>query len=512
MTNHHKTASHPKNRRYLIILLIATILVQGVLYISYPLGNSVFNDNQAGQVYLMNEFVSGNFMVGNVRYNPGYALVLSPFKSLTDNFGALAPRLLLLVHLLAYSAIPFMVYDIMRRRFTPLFGLITGLIVLIDPFGLQWMHFQLPGWLIAVVTVWALWMAQLAWESSVKRRFILVGIASVGLGVMTFARFNYAPLVALYGLSFFLWRHIAFRQRLALFMMVGVISVSILGGYILGVHIPSTGTTTLSCITGNNLATGLLEKDIPMRASNGPKSDQYAKMLTLEADRPTDFYEYTYPLWQNPHSWVSEAELEAFLAQPYGIPKEDITTVFPAELYWYLGPCDADAMLYDIYFEAIAKQPLKLVAEITKSTVYMLIQHPTETSFHHMYVDRFDQIEWAGNGTLGFYEAQSNMYNGHLVWRPGVWLYTMLFTPLNLIKLLTPFAVIWAYWRRDWFTITVATLLMAGLILIASAARMEPRYYAMLSPLFTIAIGGFLSDLLYRLRHRFSSRYVSKIY
>lgn len=465
--------------------------------ISYPLGNSVYNDNQAGQVYLMNEFVSGNFMVGNVRYNPGYALVLAPFKSLTDSLGSLAPRALLLIHLLAYSTIPFMAYDIMRRRFTPLAGLITGVVVLIDPFGLQWAHFQLPGWLIAVITVWALWMAQLAWDTTrTRRRIALIMAASVGLGVMTFARFNFAPLVGLYGVSFFLWRHIPLRQRFGLFVMVGVISVGILGGYILGVHIPSTGTTTLSCITGNNLATGLLEKEIPMRASNGAKSEHYANMLTLKADRTTDFYEYTYPLWQNPHSWVSEAELAAFLAQPFGTPKEEITTVFPAELYWYLGPCDADAMLYDIYFEAIAREPVKWVGEILKSTLYMLIQHPTETSFHHMYVDRVEDITWNGDGTLGFYEADSNMYNGHLVWQPGVWLYTMLFTPLNLIKLLTPFAVVWAFWKRDWFTMTVATLLMVGLLLIASAARMEPRYYAMLSPLFTILIGGFLAQLV----------------
>lgn len=488
------------NRRYLLILLALTVLVQGVMFISYPLGNSVNNDNQAGQVYLMDEFVSGNFMVGNVRYNPGYALVLAPFKALTNQLGRLAPRSLLLIHLLIYSTIPFMAYDIMRRRFTVTAGFITGLIVLFDPFGLQWAHFQLPGWLIAFVTVWALWLAQLAWETTTRRRFMLVGLASVALGVMTFARFNFSPLVALYGLSFFLWRHIPLKQRVGLFGMVGVISAGILGAYIVGIHIPSTGTTTLSCITGNNMATGLLEKEIPMRASNGPKSENYALMLTLKADRVTDFYEYTYPLWQNPNSWVSEEELNAFLAQPFGTPQEEITVVFPAELYWFLGPCDADAMLFDIYGEAIAREPLKLVFEALKSTLYMLIQHPTETSFHHMYVDRVEAINWIGAGRFGFYEAASAMYNGHLVWQPGVWLYTMLFTPLNLIKLLTPFAVIWALWKRDWFTVTVAVLLVFGLLLIAGAARMEPRYYAMLSPLFTILIGGFLAEVYHRVR------------
>lgn len=484
-------------RRHLLLLLLCTLVVQGVMFLSYPLGNSVNNDNQAGQVYLMNEFIKGNFLVGNVRYNPGYALVLAPFKAMTDLLGSsLAPRALLLVHLSIYSTIPFMVYDIVRRRLSERAGLIVALFVLFDPFGLQWAHFQLPGWLIAFFIVLSLWLAQLAWDTSTRRRFLLVGIASGGLGVMTFARFNFAPLVALYGLSFLLWWHIALKQRIVLFIMVGAISGGILLAYIFGIHVPSTGTTTLSCITGNNLATGLLEKGIPMRASNGPKSANYVLMLTLKADRPTEFYEYTYPYWQNPGSWVTPEEKEAFLAQPFGTPKEEITTVFPAELYWYLGPCDADAMLFDIYGEAIAREPLKLVLEVLKSTFYMLIQHPTGTSFHHQYVDMVDTVTWQGAGTLGFYEAESAMYNGHIVWRPGVWLYTTFFTVWNLVKLLTPLGVIWALWKRDWFFVTVAVLLVVGLLLIASAARMEPRYYAMLSPLFTILIGGLVQEII----------------
>ena len=42
-------------RRHLIVLLIVTLLVQGVMYISYPLGNSNYDDNQAAHLYYMDQ-------------------------------------------------------------------------------------------------------------------------------------------------------------------------------------------------------------------------------------------------------------------------------------------------------------------------------------------------------------------------------------------------------------------------------------------------------------------------
>ena len=95
----------------------------------------------------------------NVRYNTGYALIMAPFRTLTDNFGRLADRTLLLLQMLAYSAIPFLLYDTLRRRIDARCALITALLALVDPFGLQWAHFLLPGWLIALVTVAAFWLA-----------------------------------------------------------------------------------------------------------------------------------------------------------------------------------------------------------------------------------------------------------------------------------------------------------------------------------------------------------------
>ena len=137
-------------RRHWTILLIATLIVQGVMYMSYPLGTANYDDDQAAQLYMMGELADGNILIGNLRYTTGYAFLMGPVRSLTRSLGQAGDRALLLIQMTAYSTIPFMVYDIMRRRFKRRTALITALVVLVDPYGLQWAHLHLPGWLIAV--------------------------------------------------------------------------------------------------------------------------------------------------------------------------------------------------------------------------------------------------------------------------------------------------------------------------------------------------------------------------
>ncbi len=501
MTKIDNSTTHKAlNRRCLRLLLLATILIQSLMFLSYPLGTGSNNDNESAQKYLISEVAAGNFLVGNVRYNTGYAFVMAPFKTLTDHLGRLSERALLLLQVLASSAVPFLVYDIMRRRFDCRTALITAMLVLVDPFNLQWAHFQLPGWLLALAAVSALWLAQLAWSASPRRRFGLIALAALMLGVMSFTRFNYAPLIAIYGLSFFMWRHIRLRGRFALFGIVGALSGGILGAYILLIHIPSTGTTTLSCSAGATLLASLPEKNFAMRASNGPQSSKYARLLTLRPGRSVDFFGDTYPLWRFPGPWVSDEEAKEFFAQPYGEAKEEIDIVFPAALYWHLGPCPADALLYDVYAETVARDFFKIAWENKKAVFNMLIQHPDAPPFPLQYLDKPEKLTWLDEGWLGFQRAESATYNGHRLWRPGVVIYSALFQPLNLIKLLTPLALIAAFWRRDWLLVTVAAMLLTGLILIATAATIEPRYYASMAPLFMILIGPFLAHLLKRLR------------
>ena len=59
------------------------------MYVSYPLGAVNFDDNQAAQAYMMGELAEGNPLIGNVRYNTGYAFVMSPLWTLTRAFGRL---------------------------------------------------------------------------------------------------------------------------------------------------------------------------------------------------------------------------------------------------------------------------------------------------------------------------------------------------------------------------------------------------------------------------------------
>ena len=499
-TNDDSTTHKALHRRHLRLLLLATVVIQAVMFFSYPLGTGSNNDNESAQKYLISEVAGGNFLVGNLRYNTGYAFVMAPFKTLTDHFGPLSERALLLLQVLASSALPFLVYDIMRRRFEARPALISATLVLVDPFNLQWAHFQLPVWLLALATVSALWLAQLAWSAPPRRRFGLVTLAAVMLGVMSFTRFNYAPLIAIYGLSFFMWRHIRLRQRVALFGLVGAVSGGILGAYILLIHIPSTGASALSCAAGATLVASLPEMNFAMRAANGPHSTKYAQLLTLRPGRSVDFFGDTYPLWRFPGPWVSDEEAEEFFAQPYGEAKEEIDIIFPAALYWHLGPCAADALLYDVYAETVARDFLKLAMAHKDAVFNMLIQHPDASTFPLQYVDKPAKLTWLDEGWLGFQRADSATYNGHRLWRPGVEIYSALFPVLNLIKLLTPLALLAAFWRRDWLLVAAGTMLLTGLILIAVAASIEPRYYASLAPLFMLLIGAFLAHLLNRLR------------
>ena len=486
-------------RRHWTILLISTLLIQSLLYMGYPLGMAVDDDNQAAQSYMLGELARGNTMIGNIRYNTGYALMMSPFHSFTRALGQLGDRAFLLIQVVAYSTIPFMVYDMMRRRSKARTALITALVTLVDPFGLQWAHFILPGWLIAVALVLALWLAQLAWSASRSRRFAYIALAAVVLGMMTFARLNYAPLVALYGASFLLWRHIPLRQRVALLILVGTISSGLLGTYFLLIHVPSTGTRTLSCTQGTTILFSVTLSGNLITMSNGEHSAHYARLLTLPPTRDESKTLNLHQRWQNPGPWVSEAENNAFLAQPFEEPNEQVHITFPLELYWHLGPCATDRILQLVAIEALAASPVQHLLSTLREILDMLVQYNEGVAFPLQYLDQPDDISCQSEEVLGFCRATGGMYNGHRLWRPAVTVYSLLFPILNSLKFLTPIAIVAAFWRRDLLLMTVASLLVLGLCVIAISAAPEPRHFAMLAPLYSILIGWFLAQILERI-------------
>ena len=485
--------------RHLLLLTLLTLLIQSVMYLSYPLPSANYDDNQSAQSYLIGELLEGNLLIGNVRYNTGYAFAMAPARALTRRLGRLDDRAFLLLQMLLYSAIPFLVYDMMRRRFDRRTGFITALVVLADPFGLQWAHFQLPEWLIALVTVWALWLAQLAWSASRGRRWKLAALAAFGMGLMTIARLNSAPVVAVYGGGFLFWRHIAPRQRLGLFALVGLIGAGMAGGYVLLIQIPSTGGGRLSCTSGTTLLSAAHLKGLPLRASNGPQSARYAELLSLKDEQGATIMPGRYRYWRIPGPWVSEAEREDFFAQAIGEPREEITIYFPAELFTFVGPCPLDSLLLDVALEAIARDPAKFALESIRAVWNMLILHPTDLAFPPQYLDSPGDITFVGAGALGIYRAESDLYNGQRVWRPGIVLYSRLFPLLNLLKLLTPLAIIAACWKRDWLLLATAALYLVSLVAIALAAIAEPRYFAMVAPLGSLLVGWFLARILSRM-------------
>ncbi len=126
----------------------------------------------------------------------------------------------------------------------------------------------------------------------------------------------------------------------------------------------------------------------------------------------------------------------------------------------------------------------------------MLILHPTELAFPPQYLDQPHDLSFTGDGAFGLYRAESDLYNGHRVWKPGIIVYSQLFPLLNLIKLLTPIAVIAAFWKRDWLLVTTAMLLLGCLAVIATAAIAEPRYFAMVTPLGSLLVGWLLAQIV----------------
>ena len=174
-------------------------------------------------------------------------------------------------------------------------------------------------------------------------------------------------------------------------------------------------------------------KGIPARASNGPRSTQYADLLTLKHEQDLSFLAGNYHYWRSPGPWADKAARDAFLAQPVGEARDDIIITFPVSLYWHIGPCPVDTLLTQVALEAIAKQPGKFALESVKTIFNMLILHPTELAFPAQYLDTPDKSNFVGEGALGFFRAESALYNGQRVWRPGIVAYSALF-PAELDK------------------------------------------------------------------------------
>jgi hypothetical protein len=278
-------------------------------------------------------------------------------------------------------------------------------------------------------------------------------------------------------------------------------SIAVLGLYVALIHLPSTGTTTLSCISATSLIESLLDKNIVLSRENGATTARLLDLLALPTPREYPFLSDSYPLWATPGPWVDDAEREAFLRQPPGAPPERLTAAFPGHLYYLLGPCATDSLLRGVYDEALAHYPLQIVAGNLVPFLAVLTQSPTRT-LQPRYLPSPYGLETSTQNGLGFVTADGVYYSGQELWLPGIWVYTTLFALLHPLKWLTPLALVWAWARRDWLYGTAAWLLLVASITIAWADSPEPRIYAAVYPLTPFLLGGMLVWALRRFAGR----------
>jgi 4-amino-4-deoxy-L-arabinose transferase-like glycosyltransferase len=476
-------------RRHLFILLVLTVLVHGWLMISYPIGGT--DDNQAAQHYLVDQVLSGNFLIGNFRYQTGYPLVIAPIFALARPFGQFDDRIILLVQIALSATIPFMIYDILRKRRSPREALIVALFVLFDPFGLQWAHFYLPEWWIAFCLILGFWL----FEQGLRRNRTLLwtGFAGVILGAASVARFNFAPMVAFVGLMLFLLRSLTMRKRLLMFATLGVTSALMLVLYMILIQHPSTGTWEFSCISGINMLEGIADKGMTFKPENGAATTQYLDFESRFSAHEIEWTRDTYPKWRFNTPFATPAELEAFNNNTIkqGVP------VTNTNLIYFLGPCAADSLMHSVFIESIRAEPLRYVLGTLRVTAEEIVQLRTQDD--PRYLPAPDQLTPTGSrNILGFERVKGWEYTGEWVWMPGVWLFSTLFPIWNLVKWLTPLALIWALLHGDWFYRAIAVILVSGAIITAMVEAPEARIYSWMYPLAPILIGGLVAALLRR--------------
>ncbi|MDX2160153.1 MAG: glycosyltransferase family 39 protein [bacterium] len=477
-------------RRHLFLLLVLTVLVRGWLYFSYPL--RVSDDNQAGQLYLVDQLLEGNLLIGNLRFQTGYPLLIAPVIGAARLFGNIDGRLVLIVQIAVSSLIPFMVYDLMRVRFSPRAALIVALTVLLDPFGLQAPHYWLPEWLIAFLLVLALWLIDHALKAT-RRRTMLFGLSGLALGFAGLARFNFLPLILLIGAYVLLTGRAAWRERLSRTgTMLGIVG-GVIALYVVSIHYPSTGTWTLNCIGGVSLLESVHEKGQPIRAENGERTREYLRLLSIPSTADLPFTAATYPLWRIPGTWVTDAERTSFLArEPVNVPVVT-SIVFPGSLYFHLGPCAVDDLLQDVALEAIAADPLQFMRGIADWTWRILVQDSSKG--RTLLLPTYEQLRFESVGFLNFARATGQDFTGELVWEPGIRAFSHLYPLWNLIKWLTPLALVFAFWKGDDLARLTGVLILAQAVTLAVVDLPEPRIYGAAYPLYSFLIGLLLARM-----------------
>lgn len=488
---------------HLRLLLLLTLLVRGGMYLAYPFQSGV-DDDQAYQLYLIDRLQAGDLLIGNVRYNTGYALVMAPVATVGQLFGRLDERFVLLLQVILCATIPFMLYDLVRRHHSRRAALAVALLALFDPHGLQWAHLQLPVWLIAFCFTLSVWIM----DRSLRQGFRKGAFAAAGLllGLATLARLNVAHVVALTGVTLFFLRVLTIRQRLTAFAMLGLSFLSVVTLYFLLVHVPSTGTYRLSCMSGWNSVFSLVEAGVPIRAENGVATSRLLQLGALPSLTTLDWTGRSYPNWQRPGPWVPPDVQSEFLAQPAGstLPGESDMSYFGV-LAHHLGPCETDSLLVAAALEALAAHPLRFAQSLSGKTLAMLTWNVA------WYLPDSQSIEFRADDSLPAvlkraWSLQNDNYKGAIVWPLPMVVYSNVRDSFGLIKLLILPALVWALLGRRLLYVGATAILLAWLFGIAPIIYLQARLIAPLWPLWPLLIGGMLADLWQRLTAALSGR------
>ena len=495
-------------RRHLVILLVLTLLIRGVMFISYPMGGQ--DEFQGFHRYLVAKVLSGDLMIGNLRYSPGYPLFIAPFAALGELFGRFDERVVLLVQIALSSSIPFFLYDIIRTRHSPKAAFFIALLSLADPFGLQWAHFSLPVWLVATCLVFSLWLLH---HAQLRRSWAQVVTAGLVAGLGVLGRWNFAPVVVGVGLLLFFARAESLRTRIQHFFLYGCSSLLLILLMHVMIQVPATGVWSISCISGINLAETLEDSGLEIRAANGPHSERLIRLHALPPlpENKTSYGYYplffgsNFPMWVTAGPWATDEERKAFINQSSSEITESLPSIYTFYhwLYYYLGPCETDRMLQGVYFETVGASPIGWLLGISSRIPDYLRPPLTIGEYPVFSLPAAGSIEYEDNGgMLSFQRAfgRWDHYTGQWVWRPGIEIFSMLWAPLNALRFLVYPALIWALFTRWRIYSATAFLLLLYVFVLAAIDGPEARIYAIVYPLGPVLVGGLLVAVWEKLR------------
>jgi hypothetical protein len=484
-------------RPHLRILLLTIAAVQLILFLAYPMGG--LDDDQAYQRYVISRLHAGDWHIGNVRYNTGYALFITPVTLLAERFGRLEDRVVLLVQVALSSLIPLLAFDAVRRVASDAAALAVAMLVLLDPLGLQWAHMALPVWLVALAAMFGGWF--LLRDPAEPGNGLWSLLAGAVLGFSMVARINATPLAL--GLILLqlanprgLWR---WRVRRTVLMTVGCLGLY--GAYLGLIHVPTTGTWQVSCILGTNLLAGDIEKGMSLAPENGPATRELLHLEALPALQEIAYTSQIYSNWRLPGSWATPGEQVRFLAQPVSHPAAAVIP-FPGSLYFYLGPCPTDALLRQVHLEALKAEPFRYAIGVGDAFLQIVSQHDRGV-FHPRYLPSIDELRVERAYPAGFAAVSDpRMYTGQIVWLPGVAAYSIFFAAAHGLKLLAVPALAWGLLVPDHFYRRIAAALVLFCGPMAAVGSLFPRTYSPVYPFTSLLIGAFLVWLVRRVRAR----------